>query len=772
MLQGTTASTATDAIKKGYESMKEAVDAAAASAMDFTSTFRQLDTISAEFVKNTGMGRERTIEMETSITQSATQILKFSEGIMTYEDALKRSAEIVGNISDATGRSLIGNAKEIEGIAVAMEATNVPSEKLVKNFKNAGFSLSSIPKEMQKVTDYTKSIGVNTAEVSGKVVDNLKNLNLYNFDNGVQGLTKMVAQSTLLGVDMTKIFSLSEKLFNPESAIEMAASFQRLGVSTSALLDPLKLMDMGQNNPEELQNQIVEMTKRFTYFDEKNQKFQILPGAQREMREIAGVMGMGADELARMALGSSELGKKMSEIRFPTLDTGPMSEEQKQMIANMSELRDGEYKVMVDQKDAQGFSTGIMEEKSITQLSEEDIKTLSESSKPKKLEDIAKEQLTALQRIAGAVTSTATSAKAGIAGSRIAQAGRGGVYRTESAFADNVGGLVKQGSITKLTDELTTMSKDYFTKLVNGDEKGSIESGKKMENFIKSNLSNGLEKVIEGGLKTFDTAKDEVNKLIHIGNEPAKNTKEQTGIANMIKPEEIKGLVEEMLPDFENFAKQMESGDKKGAEKTGKDIEDQLSKFGMDDKTMKMFTDMVGANTKLTEDEIKTLAKSSQVIENTETKQPQEIKEKESQKSKGSWMTEYGSAFDNVTQGVTSETKSVDNSQVSNLNNQTVTTTNNNQQTPVNTSDKLIDVMGQQPPPQIVEHRFEGTITIKVDAPAGVNSAYVTKTINDMVNSPAFAEKMIKKQDNINNNYGLTGGKISEYSNSSGMGMA
>jgi hypothetical protein len=50
----------------------------------------------------------------------------------------------------------------------------------------------------------------------------------------------------------------------------MAASLQRLGVSTSALLDPLALMDMGQNNPAELQNQIVEMTKQFTYFDEKN----------------------------------------------------------------------------------------------------------------------------------------------------------------------------------------------------------------------------------------------------------------------------------------------------------------------------------------------------------------------------------------------------------------------------------------------------------------------------------------------------------------------
>jgi hypothetical protein len=252
-------------------------------------------------------------------------------------------------------------------------------------------------------------------------------------------------------------------------------------------------------------------------------------------------------------------------------------------------------------------------------------------------------------------------------------------------------------------------------------------------------------------------------------------TKEQTGIANMIKPEEIKGLVDKMLPDFENFAKQMESGNTVDAEKTGKDIELQLSKFGMDDKTMKMFTDLVGANTKLTEDQIKTLAKSSQVTEKNETQQQsiqqsQPQTESQTQEPKLSWMKQID-AFDKVTQGVAGETQTVTNSQVNDLNNQTVTATNNDQQQ-TNQSDYLIErILQAQPQTQIVEHKFEGTITIKVDAPPGVDSAYVTKTINDMVNSPAFTDKMIKSQEIIANNYGLTGGKVSAYNNTSGMGL-
>jgi hypothetical protein len=144
----------------------------------------------------------------------------------------------------------------------------------------------------------------------------------------------------------------------------------------------------------------------------------------------------------------------------------------------------------------------------------------------------------------------------------------------------------------------------------------------------------------------------------------------------------------------------------------------------------------------------------------------------QSQEPKSSFMQQIGGdAFDRVNQGKAGESQPVTNSQVNNLNNQTVSTTNNNQQTSMNQSNVLTDIMSQSLPPQIVEHKFDGTITIKVDVPPGVDSAYVTKTINDMVNSPAFTDKMMKSQEVMANNYGLTGGKVSAYSNSSGMGL-
>jgi hypothetical protein len=39
----------------------------------------------------------------------------------------------------------------------------------------------------------------------------------------------------------------------------------------------------------------------------------------------------------------------MNEIRFPELETGPLTEDQRTMIANLSEMKDGEYKIKIQE---------------------------------------------------------------------------------------------------------------------------------------------------------------------------------------------------------------------------------------------------------------------------------------------------------------------------------------------------------------------------------------------------------------------------------------
>jgi hypothetical protein len=270
------------------------------------------------------------------------------------------------------------------------KVTNESIGSIVENFKNAGYSVYQTTEQMQKVVDTARTLGLNVESVSENVIQNMDALNKYTFQGGVEGLAKMAAQASSLRINMKETLQFADKVFNPEGAIETAAALQRLGVTQSQLLDPLRLMNLSRNDPAELQNQIVQMTKSFVTMG-KEGNFEIMPGAKGRLMEISKAMSMSYSELTKMALGSAELEDKMKKIKFPDVDQFA-SKETRQLIANMAEKgKDGEYRIKVtDEK-------GQTKEKLISQLSPDDIEKLK--LPPKKMEELAVDQLSVLGSI-------------------------------------------------------------------------------------------------------------------------------------------------------------------------------------------------------------------------------------------------------------------------------------------------------------------------------------------------------------------------------------
>jgi hypothetical protein len=89
------------------------------------------------------------------------------------------------------------------------------------------------------------------------VQNNLSEINRYGFQDGVSGLARMASQAAGLRINMSETFEFAGKVFNPEGAINMVATFQRLGVAAGDLADPFRLMYLASEDTEELQNQIV-----------------------------------------------------------------------------------------------------------------------------------------------------------------------------------------------------------------------------------------------------------------------------------------------------------------------------------------------------------------------------------------------------------------------------------------------------------------------------------------------------------------------------------
>ena len=74
-----------------------------------------------------------------------------------------------------------------------------------------------------------RDYGINVGKFMKDIGSNIKMLSSYNFKDGVEGFSRMVAKAQALRMDVSQTFSLSEKLLDPETAIETAAGFQMLG---------------------------------------------------------------------------------------------------------------------------------------------------------------------------------------------------------------------------------------------------------------------------------------------------------------------------------------------------------------------------------------------------------------------------------------------------------------------------------------------------------------------------------------------------------------
>jgi hypothetical protein len=350
---------------------------------------------------NMGVGRARAEEFRAMIADTVPEMQKlgFDQG---------KTLEIMKDIPKTLGVNTTLTKETIVEIGSASKFSSVNAGVLANNFKNVGVNLSDVGDKMAEAANYAKSVGVNVEAVTSKLVSNLKNLNLFNFENGVKGLTKMVAQSEMLGGIMDNVMRKAESLLNPESAIEFSSALQRLGVQSSALLDPLSAMDMALNDPAALQNEMVKISQQFTKLKADGSGFEILPGAKLQLREVAEKLGMGADELANMSIKSADLDMKMSKIRFPGFAA---SEEDKMLIANMAQMKDGRAMVTIANKD------GGTDEVAVEDLTAEQLEKLKEeqADQNKTAEEIAREQLTVLEEIAAQIGGTAKAATMGAA---------------------------------------------------------------------------------------------------------------------------------------------------------------------------------------------------------------------------------------------------------------------------------------------------------------------------------------------------------------------
>jgi hypothetical protein len=463
----------------------------------------EVDVATMQITKSFGLGRDNIVELKGAMTAAVTEVTllggKFSDIVGIQKD-----------VGDVLGRNVILASESYEKIFAMQQVTGQDISKVLPMMKEVGISTYQSGKEMEKVVNAARQMGVNAQAVSQDVVTNMSKLNMYNFDGGVEGLAKMAAHAKSMNMSMETTFKFAEKVYNPEGAIETAAALQRLGVTQSQLLDPLKLMDLSANDPAELQRQMTELGKGFVELNEKGQ-FQIAPGEKRRMREIAEAMGMSYQELAKMSIGAAEVGDKMQKIKFPD----SIKEEDRMFIANMAEMNEkGEY--VVQYKGQEVEVNKLMDK---FQGDQKAFQEFMKESEPKTVEELAKAQLDVQQSMDASMAALRDRSGYAVSGSKIGEDMLDAAKLTYSSVADmakgfDIKGIRKEyeegmtGVLSSLTNALTGKGSpmEIFTAL--GD------AGQGMKEFFEG----GFKSSMESAMSTAQLLQNSNNEIIKVVN--------------------------------------------------------------------------------------------------------------------------------------------------------------------------------------------------------------------------------------------------------------
>jgi len=370
---------------------------------DFADAVTRLTQSAVAINKTFTQGRQRVVELQQAVADAV-------PGVNRIGGSLSDVTTTISKIAEASRRNVVANTQDIEKLVAANKVLGEDAEVLTNAFMDVGMSVSQIGTNLEESIKYVQSIGGNASEVVKTMRTNMDQLNRYQFEGGVQGLTKMAAQASMLRFDMNETFRLAEQVMSPENAIEVASAFQRLGVSAGNLVDPFQLMNQSINDPSGLQDSLAQVSKQFTYFDEKTKSFKINPQGVMILKEMEQQTHVSAKELSKMGLAAAELDKRLSAVSAAGLKVA--NEEDKQFLANIARMGEGgEYEVQI--KDERGQ----MQTRKLSEITQNEFDKLIKEQKegPQTLEDLARSQMNITQLMEADVSAIRNKIVGGVA---------------------------------------------------------------------------------------------------------------------------------------------------------------------------------------------------------------------------------------------------------------------------------------------------------------------------------------------------------------------
>lgn len=322
------------------------------------------DMFLKEVIKQTQRESELHTEISEKLGLQGTLLEKHVNAIaessitaLKYGYNLNQITEMITTMSDKTGMFNVISKEMLDRSYATGRAFVGSLYKLGESFaefQKVGIGAKNTLDSIDKSGRSSMSLGLNSKKTTELLRQEIGRLNEYGFSNGVDGLNRMVQRSLEFRMNMGEVFKIADKVMNPEGAIELTANMQMLGGAIGDLNDPLKLMYMATNNVEGLQDAMFGAVQNLATYNEEQGRFEVTGINLRRVREMANALGVDYKELTKGAIAAQE---RMMGVDALMGKGFQMSEADRELIINMSQMKDGKMTLTVPSGLADSFKS-------------------------------------------------------------------------------------------------------------------------------------------------------------------------------------------------------------------------------------------------------------------------------------------------------------------------------------------------------------------------------------------------------------------------------
>jgi len=290
-------------------------------------------------VINIGATDKGATQLRNTITNIYNESLKFGA-------SFDNVTEYAGELSGEMGKMTLPVEEATINMLALSKTTGIGAKEIGKmtgQFLKLTLSQTQSASQMAKIAKMARETGIEAKALLEEVQKNLSMVDAFNFQNGVEGLTKMSAQAQRFGTTIDKIVpkKFLEDMLDPEKAIEAAANFSMLGGAIGGLNNPFNLLNDGANNVGNLQNKIVEMAKSAFKINDVTGAIETNNVSMMRLREQTAAFGGDYETMVQVGRTAAKEQMVQNKLMKEGVDLSKFSEEQMNLVKSLSEVGKG-----------------------------------------------------------------------------------------------------------------------------------------------------------------------------------------------------------------------------------------------------------------------------------------------------------------------------------------------------------------------------------------------------------------------------------------------